>query len=110
MGHCDAYPAEHLDSLGDLVDKVILPFVVLVEQQMQLFERRPCCLPVVLLVQITERDRVGEQLVKIFDALHPFSARAMGSFTRWPNGSISRPFGAPTASLDSRLRLHQSNL
>lgn len=52
MGHCDAHSAEHVDSLADFIDKVVLPFVVLVEQQMQLFERRPCRLPVVLLVQI----------------------------------------------------------
>jgi len=36
MGHSDAYSAEHLNSLSDSVDTVVLPFIVLVEQQMQL--------------------------------------------------------------------------
>ena len=36
MGHSDAHSAEHLNSLSDSVDKLVLPFIVLVEQQMQL--------------------------------------------------------------------------
>jgi hypothetical protein len=36
MGHSDAYSAEYLNSLSDSVDKVVLPFIVLEEQQMQL--------------------------------------------------------------------------
>ena len=54
-GRYRRYSAEHLHSRSDSIDKVVLPFIVLVEQQMQLV-------------------------------------------------------GRPTASLYSRLRLHQSNL
>jgi hypothetical protein len=43
--------------------------VVLVEEQVQLVEGRPGHLPVMLLVQIGQRDGVGEQLIQVLDAL-----------------------------------------
>ena len=72
--HREAHPAQQLNPLGDLVDQVVLLLVVLVEQQMQQIESRPGDLPVVLLVQIAQGDRIGEQLVEILDA---FLARVL---------------------------------
>ena len=42
---------------------------MLVEQEVQLIERGTRHLPVVLLVEIAERDGVGEHLVQVLDAL-----------------------------------------
>jgi len=42
---------------------------VFVEQEVQLVERRSRDLPMVLLVEIAQRDRICEQLIEILDAL-----------------------------------------
>jgi hypothetical protein len=65
-GHADA--AQHHDPLGDQIHQFVLFAEMLVEQQVQLVESGPRQLPVVFLVQIAERDRVREQLVKILGA------------------------------------------
>src|SRR5207249_9037597 len=51
------------------VDKLVLLVVVLVEQEVKLKERRAGDLPMMLLVQISERDGVGKELVEVFNAL-----------------------------------------
>ena len=66
--HRDAHAAQYLNAFGNRVDKLILLAVMLVEQQMQLIERRSRDLPVVLLVQVAQRHRVSEQLIEIGDA------------------------------------------
>jgi hypothetical protein len=57
--HRDLDAAEELYTLGNGVDQ----FHLLVEEQMQLGERRPGDLPVRFLVQIAERHCVGKKLV-----------------------------------------------
>ena len=54
MSHREAHAPEHLDSFGDFVDKLVLLVVVRIEKQMQLMERWPCDLPVMLFVQIAQ--------------------------------------------------------
>ena len=64
--HGDAMPPSSLDALGEQVHQLQLLLGVLVEQQVQLVERRPDDLPVVLLVHVVEGDRVGQHLVQQF--------------------------------------------
>ena len=66
----DADAAQQLDALGQQVDQLDLLVVVLIEQQVQLIERRAADLPVVLLVQVAQGHRVGQQLVQRLDVLH----------------------------------------
>src|SRR6185295_20346385 len=54
----------------------------LVEQEMQLIKRRAGDLPVMFLVQISEGDRVGRELVEVVDAL---LARLFGQRNRHPD-------------------------
>src|SRR5690606_38636828 len=42
---------------------------VLVVEKVELVEGVPCHLPVVLLVEVTERHRIGQNLVQVLDAL-----------------------------------------
>jgi hypothetical protein len=63
--HGNGDAAEQLNAFGDLVNEVVLRRVVFVEQKVQLIERRSCRLPVVLLKQVAQWDRVGEQLIEI---------------------------------------------
>ena len=51
-GDRNADAAEKLNTFSNLVDKIVLLLIMLVKQQVQLIERRPCHLPVVLLVQV----------------------------------------------------------
>ena len=62
-----------------LIDQLVLLVVMLVEQQMQLVERRSGDLPVVLLVQVAQRHRVGKELVQVLDALLADVTRPMQS-------------------------------
>src|SRR5207244_2579481 len=62
--HRDADTAQQLDPLRDEVDQVRLLLVMLVEQQMELVERLAGHLPVMLLVQVANRDGVGQRLVQ----------------------------------------------
>ena len=71
-----------MNPLGDGIDQLVLLPVVLVEEEVQLIERRPRHLPVVLLVEITQRDRVGQQLVQV---LYTFFARVLRQRDRHPN-------------------------
>src|SRR5207245_3629445 len=64
------------------VDQVILLVVVFVEQEMQLIERRAGNLPVMLLVQITERHRVGQKLIQV---LYAFFACLLRQCDRHPH-------------------------
>jgi hypothetical protein len=67
--HRHAHAAEQLNALRNRIDDVVLLAIVLVEQQMELIEGWAGHLPMMFLVQITERHRVGEQLIQILDAL-----------------------------------------
>ena len=67
--HGNAQPAEGLDPLGNDIDNVCLLAEMLVEQQVKLVESRPRNLPVMLLVHVAKRHRVGQQLVEVVDAL-----------------------------------------
>lgn len=69
MRHGDAHSAKQLNSLGDRVNELRLLLVMFVEEQVQLVERGTRNLPVMLLVQISERRRVGQQLIQIVDGL-----------------------------------------
>src|SRR3954471_16976363 len=69
VGHGEADAAQQLDSLGNLIDELVLRLVMLVEQQMQLVERRSGDLPMVLLVHVAQRHGVGKELVQVLDAL-----------------------------------------
>jgi hypothetical protein len=80
--HLDAHAAQELNALGDFVDKLVLFVVVLVEQEMQLIKSRAGGLPVMFLVQISEGDRVGQELVEVLDAL---LARLFGQRNRHPH-------------------------
>ena len=68
MSHRHTHTPEQLDPLGDFIDQLVLLVEVFVEQQVQLVKRRSRDLPMVLLVQITQRDRIGEYLVEILHA------------------------------------------
>ena len=67
--HREADTAEELDSLGDLVHELVLLLVVFVEEEMELVEGVAGHLPVVLLVHVPKRDRVGQHLVQVPRAL-----------------------------------------
>ena len=73
--HRERHAPERLDALGQRVDQLVLLLVVLVEEEMQRVERRPRDLPVMLLVEVPQRDRVGEDLVQVLDALPGDSLR-----------------------------------
>jgi hypothetical protein len=119
VSHCDADAAEQLDSFGDLVDELVLLLVVLVEEQMQLIKRRPCHLPVVLLVQVAQRDRIGKQLVEI---VHAFLAHLLRRLIppcttahRAPNQALtlSREFtkgGVSDGKMSTRSRSGDANV
>src|SRR3984957_873954 len=67
--HGDADAAQELNALGYGVHQFVLLAVVLVEQKMELVERVAGDLPVVLFVHVAQRDRIGEKLVQVFDAV-----------------------------------------
>src|ERR1700740_2773223 len=67
--HRNAHPAEQLNALRHGVDYVVLLLIVLIEEEMELIERRAGHLPVMFLVQVAKRHRVSEQLIQILDAL-----------------------------------------
>jgi len=67
-GHRHADAAEQLNAFGDGVDQRVLLFVMLVEQQVQLVEGRTRDLPVMLLVHVAKRHRVGEHLIEVLRA------------------------------------------
>lgn len=69
--HRDRDSAKGLDSFRDLVDQRQLLFMVLVEKQVQLVERRTRRLPMVLLVEIAQGHRVGKHLIQCRDVLRP---------------------------------------
>src|SRR4051812_43464897 len=58
MRHADRYAAESLNSLGNLVDDLVLLLVMCVEQQMQLIESVSRYLPVMLFVHLSEHDAI----------------------------------------------------
>ena len=68
VGHGDAHAAQRLDPLRDGVHEFALLIEVLVEEKMELVERRPADLPVVFLVQVPQRHGVGQELVEIAGA------------------------------------------
>src|SRR5260370_39701102 len=51
------------------MDRLVLSAMMLVNQQMELKERGARHLPMMFLVHIAQRHRVGEKLVQVFDAL-----------------------------------------
>jgi hypothetical protein len=61
-GYADA--AEQLNTLGDGINEFDLLVEVLIEEQMQLVEPRPCDLPVRFLVQIAEGHGIRKELVE----------------------------------------------
>jgi hypothetical protein len=69
MRHRHADPAEELNTLRDGIDELILLLRVLIEQKMELIKRRSGDLPMMFLVQIAERHRVGQKLIQVLDAL-----------------------------------------
>jgi len=62
--HRDGGPAQGLDPFRDRVDQRLLLAMMLVEKQVQLVKRRTGGLPVVLLVEISQGDRVGNDQVQ----------------------------------------------
>jgi hypothetical protein len=82
VSHREADAAQELDAFGDFVDKLILLAVVLVEQKVQLVERRPADLPMMLLVQISQCDRVDQELIQVLDAV---LAGLLGQGNRHPH-------------------------
>jgi len=58
--------AQELNAFGYEVDERYLLVQVLIEQEVELIKRRACDLPVMLLVQIAQRHRVGENPVQRF--------------------------------------------
>jgi hypothetical protein len=69
--HRHAHAAQHHHALRQQIHQLGLFLVVLIEQQVQLVERRPRHLPMVLLVQVAEHDRVGQHLIEVGHALAP---------------------------------------
>src|SRR5258706_3598422 len=67
--HRNAHAAEQLNALGHSVDHLVLLVIVLIEEEMELIERGAGNLPVMFLVQVAKRHRVGQQLIEIVDAL-----------------------------------------
>ena len=63
--------SERLHALGDRVDQGDLLAGMLVEQQVELVERRPTHQPVVLLVQSVEDLRVRQDLVQPLTGIEP---------------------------------------
>jgi hypothetical protein len=62
--HRNAHAAEELNALSG-VDRFVLFVAVLIEQEMQLIERGAGGLPMMCLVQIAKRYRIGQQLIQI---------------------------------------------
>jgi hypothetical protein len=69
VGH--GRPPKRLDPLRYQVDDLQLFFGVLVQQQMELEEGRAADQPVVLLVQVVQDHRVGQDLIEELGALRP---------------------------------------
>src|SRR3984893_615491 len=67
--HRQADASQQLNPLGNGVDELVLLAVMFVIQQMELIERGTRHLPMMFLVHIAKRHRVGENLVQVFDAL-----------------------------------------
>ena len=59
-GHRDGGSAKGLDSFRDHVDQLDLFRMMLVEKRMQLVKRGAGGLPVILLVKVAQRHRIGE--------------------------------------------------
>src|ERR1043166_2934839 len=70
--HRQAHAAQRLHALCNGIDANGLFPGVFVEEEMEFVKRRALHLPMVLLVQIAQRDRVGQELVQLLDA---FAAR-----------------------------------
>ena len=68
-GHRDAEASERLDSRGDVVDELHLLLAVFVEEPVKLMEGPARELPVVLLVEVAERHRIGENLIQVLHAV-----------------------------------------
>ena len=66
--HGNGHPTQRLDALRQEIDDGRLLFVVLVEKQVDRVEVRPRRLPVVLLVQVAQRHRIGQRLLQAVDA------------------------------------------
>src|SRR5207253_1666427 len=62
-------PTEQLNALRDGVDELVLLLIVFIEQEMELIKRRSGDLPMMVLVQVAERHRVGQKLIQVLDAL-----------------------------------------
>jgi len=101
--HGDADTAQHHDPLGDQVHQLALLVEVLVEQQVQRVEGGAGYLPVVLLVQVAERDGVREQLVEVGRAL---PARGLGESDRH---GYNRPKGLDLVGALARQRRRAAN-
>src|SRR5260370_42270160 len=72
-----------------LVKEFVLFAVMLIEEQMQLGERVPRNLPVVLFVHVAQRHRIGEKLIQVFRTrsadLFVQGDRHSGDLTKWLN-------------------------
>jgi len=79
-------PPQALDPFGKRVDELELFTGVLVEQQVELVEGRPCHQPVVLLVQGIKEHGVGEDSVQVLDTIQPrLAGSAIGTSRGLPN-------------------------
>ena len=70
--HGNTDSTQELDSFRDRVDDLVLFFVVLVEQKMELIESRSRYLPMRLLVEIPKRDGVRQQLIEMLGHFQPY--------------------------------------
>jgi len=70
--HREAHAAQRLDALCNGIDADGLFPGVFVEEEMEIVKRRALHLPMVLLVQIPQRDCVGQELIQL---LYAFAAR-----------------------------------
>ncbi len=69
-GVADSDAAERLDALGDHVDQFELLAGVLVQEQVELVERRPAHQPVMFLVQRVQDLGIGESLIEALAGIH----------------------------------------
>src|SRR5947209_12481791 len=68
MRHANCHATESLNSLGNLVDHLVLLLVMRVEQQVQLIKRVSRYLPVMLFVHLSEHDGIRQHLVQVLSA------------------------------------------
>ena len=87
VSHRDTHAAEQLDPLSERIDRLVLLLVVFVEQKMELMESRPRSCQWCFLYKSRNVIVSASSWLRLSTlSLQAFSASAIGSLTRCPNG------------------------